>query len=100
MFQLVLNLAVVYLVLGAFRRWPATGPPPRGVVIRLVGAGFVFGGVCIARPYDALLFAVPIVIAAAIAMRRTYRRLLMAAAYSVLGAAIPRSRRCSSSTPR
>ena len=88
-FQLVLNLAVVYLVLGAFRRWPATGPtaarcgdPTRcrrdalrcRVLRASVRRALARGADCDRR---------------GVALRRTYRRLLVAAGLSFLGAAIP-----------
>ena len=46
LFQLVLDLAIVLLVLGALRRRPPAGPAPRTAVARLVGAGFLWGIAC------------------------------------------------------
>lgn len=89
LFQLVLDLAVVLLVLGALRRWPAHGPPPRGVIGRLVAGGAVWGIAVFARQYDAFLIAVPLVVAAVGLGRHKPRRLRAWIGWSALGAAIP-----------
>jgi 4-amino-4-deoxy-L-arabinose transferase-like glycosyltransferase len=89
-FQLALDLAVALLVLGAFRRWPADdSPAPRRVVARLVAAGLLWGAACFARPYDALLLAIPIAVAVLVAWRRRPRPLISAAAWTALGAILP-----------
>jgi hypothetical protein len=88
-FQLLLDLAVLVLVLDARRRWPDDGAVPRPVVLRLVAAGTVWGIACFARPYDALLLAIPIAIAAVIAMRSRLPHVAAAATWSALGAVVP-----------
>jgi hypothetical protein len=88
-FQLLLDLAVLVLVLDALRRWPDDGAVPRPVVTRLVAAGAVWGIACFARPYDALLLAVPIAIAVMIARRGRWPRVAAAAGWSALGAVVP-----------
>jgi 4-amino-4-deoxy-L-arabinose transferase-like glycosyltransferase len=88
-FQLLLDLAVLVLVLDAVRRSTDVEPLPRGVVVRFAAAGALWGVACFARPYDALLLAVPIVIAVVVALRRRLPRILAAAGWSVLGAAAP-----------
>jgi 4-amino-4-deoxy-L-arabinose transferase-like glycosyltransferase len=89
-FQLALDLAVMLLVLGALRRWPSDNAPvPTGVVARLLAAGFLWGGACFARPYDAFLLAIPIAAAVIVAWRRRLGRLLTAAGWTGLGAILP-----------
>jgi hypothetical protein len=89
LFQLVLDLAVALLVLGALRRWPVQGKAPTRVVVRLCAGGAVWGIALFARPYDAVLLAVPIACAAVASAWRYPRRLLTWGACSALGAAIP-----------
>jgi 4-amino-4-deoxy-L-arabinose transferase-like glycosyltransferase len=89
LFQLVLDLAILLLVLGALRRWPVHGPVPNHVVFRLVAAGAVWGVALFARPYDALLIALPLVVVALAVGWRTPRRLGAWFGSSALGAAIP-----------
>jgi hypothetical protein len=88
-FQLLLDLAVLVLVLDALRRRPDDGAVPRPVVLRLVAAGTVWGIACFARPYDALLLAVPIAIAAVVALRSRLPHVVAAATWSALGAVVP-----------
>jgi hypothetical protein len=89
LFQLVLDLAILLLVLGAFRRWPAPGRPPRAAVVRLVGGGAVWGLAAFARQYDAVLIALPLMGAALALGARTPRRLAAWVGWSALGAAAP-----------
>jgi len=88
-FQLVLELAVMLLILSAFRRWRFEDPITRGIAARLVLAGAIWGIACFARPYDALLLVAAISVAAAVAARRQLRRLLAAASWTAIGSAVP-----------
>lgn len=88
-FQLVLDLAVVVLVLGAMRRWPDGIAASRSVVVRLILAGAVWGVACFARPYDALLLVVPIVAALVVSMRHRIHNLSLTVWWTALGACAP-----------
>ena len=88
-FQLVLDLAVVLLVLGALRRWPQEGAAPRRVVGRLVVGGVVWGLAVFAREYDALLLALPLLVAALVLSRQRQGVLRAWIASATVGAAAP-----------
>src|SRR5262249_30186925 len=87
LFQLVLDLAVVLLVVGAIRRWPSSRRSRRAARARLAVGGAVWGVALFARQYDAVLLALPLVAMAVIVGRRTPRRLAAWAGWSALGAA-------------
>jgi 4-amino-4-deoxy-L-arabinose transferase-like glycosyltransferase len=88
-FQFVLDLAVVVLVLGALRRWPNETPAARAVVVRLVLAGAVWGVACFARPYDAVLLAIPIAAVVVVSMRHRLHQLLVTLWWTAAGACAP-----------
>ena len=85
LFQLVLELAIMLLAVGALRRWPADGTAVRGVRGRLVAGGAIWGVAAFARPYDALLLAVPLILAAVAIGWREPRRLCAWIGWSAAG---------------
>jgi 4-amino-4-deoxy-L-arabinose transferase-like glycosyltransferase len=60
-FELALEIAIVWLVLGALRRSDRVDYARRAVATRLVAAGALWGVALFARQYDAVLLAVPLV---------------------------------------
>jgi hypothetical protein len=83
-FEFALEAAIVWLVVSAVH-----DEAPRGRRVRLVLSGFLWGAALFARQYDALLLALPLVIAAAIAVRHRPRRLVQWGTWAACGTALP-----------